>query len=284
MAAFDPIARMWGLSSSTARGFAWFKAVGLSDSVESLGMSCRISPAFGNGQYPFRPCTSLGELVYTCQVDYGSYMDLMFVDFVNSEWYDGHGRLDDRLLKPQWLSAFGRRWAFGGRRLSAPDEEHAHSYFRPESGPLEQKPSAQSSGPRPRMLEELLELRDLLRRIVEAVAADLEVPTRDVKGLNAFLEWADVRHRVHKTPEGLSLETVPLVEADKWLAGAIALSAAEFLASGDRSRLKTCGNSGCRWVFYDDTKNRSRRWCDSNLCGNLFKVRRYRRRHRSSSR
>jgi predicted RNA-binding Zn ribbon-like protein len=132
------------------------------------------------------------------------------------------------------------------------------------------------------MLEDLLGLREFLRRIVETVAADQEVPTRDVKRLNGFLEWADVRHRMHKTPEGLKLETVPLVDDDDWLVGAIALSAAEFLTSGDRSRLKVCGNSGCRWVFYDDTKNRSRRWCDSNLCGNLFKVRRYRSRHRTS--
>jgi predicted RNA-binding Zn ribbon-like protein len=211
-------------------------------------------------------------------------MNLIFIDFVNSEWYDGHGRLDDRLLKPQWLRVFRRRWGLGGGRASSPDEgPDPHPYFRPESGPLEQKsPPVRSSSLSQGMLEELLGLREFLRRIVETVAADREVPTRDVKRLNGFLEWADVRHRVHKTPEGLRLETIPLVEDNAWLVGAIALSAAEFLASGDRSRLKVCGNSGCRWIFYDDTKNRSRRWCDSNLCGNLFKVRRYRSRHRSS--
>ena len=222
--------------------------------------------------------------MYTCQVRYGRYMDLMFVDFVNSEWYDGHGRLYDRLLKPQWVRAFSRRWGLAGRRASAPEQgPDPHPYFRPESGPLEQKPPPARSSSRGRGIpEKLLELRELLRRIAETVAADREVPTHDIKRLDAFLEWADVRHRVHKTPDGVRLETVPLVAGDEWLAGAIALSAAEFLASGDRQRLKVCGNSGCRWVFYDDTKNRSRRWCDSNLCGNLFKVRRYRSRHRSS--
>lgn len=208
-------------------------------------------------------------------------MDLMFVDFVNSEWYDGHGRLDDRLLKPQWLRTFNRRWGLDGGRSRAPDESLAtHAHFKPERSPLEGEPPPARSGPREGVLEELLELRELLRRIVETVAADQEEAAGDVKRLNGFLEKADARYRVRKTRAGVNLESVPLVKDDEWLVGAIALSAARFLASGDRRRLKVCSNSGCRWVFYDDTKNRSRRWCDSNLCGNLFKVRRYRSRHR----
>lgn len=211
-------------------------------------------------------------------------MDLIFIDFVNSEWYDGHGQLSDRLLKPQWLKAFRRKWGLGDRRRGAPQRSvDLDPYFRPERGPLEEKPSSARASGRPRGVPgELLALRELLRRMVERVAADREVATHDIKQLDAFLEWADVCHKVHKTPDGLRLETVPLVEGDMGLAGAIALSAAQFLASGDRRRLKVCGNSGCRWIFYDETKNRSRRWCDSNLCGNLFKVRRYRHRHRST--
>jgi predicted RNA-binding Zn ribbon-like protein len=210
-------------------------------------------------------------------------MNLMFIDFVNSEWYDGHGRLNDRLLKPQWLSAFRRRWGSGGHRTSALDEEDAHPYFRPENGPLEKTPpSARSSGPRRRTLEELHALRSLLRGIVETVAAEREIPTGQIKQLNAFLEKADVRHRMKESAGELRLETIPLVDDDEALVGTIALSAAEFFVLGDRQRLKICVNSGCRWVFYDNSKNRSRRWCDSNLCGNLFKVRRYRSRHGTS--
>ncbi|MGH2700502.1 MAG: CGNR zinc finger domain-containing protein [Actinomycetota bacterium] len=210
-------------------------------------------------------------------------MDLMFIDFVNSEWYDGHGRLNDRLLTPQWLSAFRPRWDFGGRRPSAPDEENVHPYFRPESGPLEETPPpAGSSGPRRRRLEELHALRSLLRGIVETVAADRKIPTAEIKQLNAFLEKADVHHRMKESAGELRLETIPLLDHDEALVGSIALSAAEYFASGDRQRLKICGNSGCRWVFYDNSKNRSRRWCDSNLCGNLFKVRRYRSRRTTS--
>jgi predicted RNA-binding Zn ribbon-like protein len=42
------------------------------------------------------------------------------------------------------------------------------------------------------------------------------------------------------------------------------------------ARIKTCRASDCGWKFVDQSKNRSRRWCDMSVCGNLAKARRYR--------
>jgi predicted RNA-binding Zn ribbon-like protein len=49
-------------------------------------------------------------------------------------------------------------------------------------------------------------------------------------------------------------------------------------ATGVWSRLKACGEKGCRWAFYDSSKNRSRTWCSMASCGNRAKSRTYRRR------
>lgn len=57
---------------------------------------------------------------------------------------------------------------------------------------------------------------------------------------------------------------------------AIALHA---MHDGTWRRLKACRNDGCRWAFYDSSRNRSGRWCDMAVCGNREKVRAYRRRH-----
>ncbi|MCL6580471.1 MAG: CGNR zinc finger domain-containing protein [Firmicutes bacterium] len=46
---------------------------------------------------------------------------------------------------------------------------------------------------------------------------------------------------------------------------------------------KVCANADCGWLFYDDSRNRSRRWCDGRYCGNLIKVRRFRAKVRSSA-
>jgi hypothetical protein len=43
-------------------------------------------------------------------------------------------------------------------------------------------------------------------------------------------------------------------------------------------RLKLCDNQQCRWLFIDQSKNRSRQWCESASCGNRQRVRRFRRR------
>lgn len=48
---------------------------------------------------------------------------------------------------------------------------------------------------------------------------------------------------------------------------------------GTWERLKACRNDGCRWAFYDRSRNRSGRWCDMSTCGNRAKVAAYRQRH-----
>jgi predicted RNA-binding Zn ribbon-like protein len=50
-------------------------------------------------------------------------------------------------------------------------------------------------------------------------------------------------------------------------------------ADGTWDRLKVCADDGCRWAFYDQSRNRSRSWCNMASCGNRAKARSYRRRH-----
>jgi len=42
-------------------------------------------------------------------------------------------------------------------------------------------------------------------------------------------------------------------------------AAVELLTDGPLDRLKTCGN--CRWLFLDQSRNHSRRWCSMDECG-----------------
>jgi predicted RNA-binding Zn ribbon-like protein len=45
------------------------------------------------------------------------------------------------------------------------------------------------------------------------------------------------------------------------------------MTSPDLKRLKQCPGRSCGWVFLDDSRNQSRRWCDSRECGNRERVR-----------
>jgi predicted RNA-binding Zn ribbon-like protein len=60
--------------------------------------------------------------------------------------------------------------------------------------------------------------------------------------------------------------------------GTILAVAFAAMAEGSWSRLKVCPEETCRVAFYDHSKNRSRRWCSMEVCGNRTKVRSYRQR------
>ncbi len=55
----------------------------------------------------------------------------------------------------------------------------------------------------------------------------------------------------------------------------------EASVAGTWDRLKICPEGTCQWVFYDRSKNRSRRWCTMEVCGNRAKTRGYRARRRA---
>lgn len=63
----------------------------------------------------------------------------------------------------------------------------------------------------------------------------------------------------------------------------VALSAAELLTSEDRARVKACASETCDWLFLDMSRNRSRRWCDMEVCGNRAKARRFNERQKRAS-
>ncbi len=54
------------------------------------------------------------------------------------------------------------------------------------------------------------------------------------------------------------------------------------VADGSWGRLKACREHGCRWAFYDSSKNRSGTWCSMAVCGNAAKQRAFIARRRAA--
>ena len=61
-----------------------------------------------------------------------------------------------------------------------------------------------------------------------------------------------------------------------WL---VAISAADLLTADSHGRVKQCPGERCGWIFFDTTRNRSRRWCEDSQCGNRARAKRYYERH-----
>jgi predicted RNA-binding Zn ribbon-like protein len=180
-------------------------------------------------------------------------MDLAF-EFINSEeWYGRRPRGQvDHLERSEWLAEFLETWGFTD--IGAPN-------------------SAQR--------RQLLRLRDLLRRMVTALASG-EVPSMsDLEELDRFLGGCAIRRHVTYADGEFQVQLAPERRDWTWLLSEIASSFVEVLVEGERERVKLCENAECQWAFYDTTKNRRRRWCDPAECGNLFKVRQFRARRRA---
>ena len=56
------------------------------------------------------------------------------------------------------------------------------------------------------------------------------------------------------------------------------------LSSEDAARVGSCRAEGCGWFFVDESPNRSRMWCSSDVCGNRERARRAYDKRRSTPR
>ncbi|HYY27095.1 MAG TPA: CGNR zinc finger domain-containing protein, partial [Chthoniobacterales bacterium] len=76
-----------------------------------------------------------------------------------------------------------------------------------------------------------------------------------------------------------------LLEGEHLALAILARSIAEFLVTAEFKHLRRCANTdSCALVFYDTTKNHRRQWCSNSMCGNRYKVARFRQRQRTAGR
>ena len=128
----------------------------------------------------------------------------------------------------------------------------------------------------------LAELRDLLRRLVTAIAREGAPPPSALEELDAYLARSTYVRRVRVEHGEVHVELAPTRRDWDWVLAEIAGAFADLLAEGEPERIKLCDNDECGWSFYDLSKNRRRRWCGASMCGNVDKVRRFRERQRAA--
>jgi predicted RNA-binding Zn ribbon-like protein len=122
-------------------------------------------------------------------------------------------------------------------------------------------------------------LRARLRAAAEQIARTGDLSRDHVRVLNETLS-SIVFRAIERTPHGFRVVIKALHRDWEWVGAHIVASFGEFLESNEAHRLKICPDLGCRWVFFDETKGNTKRWCNDRRCGNRDKVRRYRAKHR----
>ena len=141
------------------------------------------------------------------------------------------------------------------------------------------------------MLSRALALREAIHEVFSAAIAGNPQDEGTLSALNRELSGALSRQRVVPAEGGSYIWAWdrggeegggPPLERPLW---PVARSAAELLTSAKLGRVKVCGGEGCGWIFLDESRNASRRWCESRDCGNRERVRKYlaRKKHTSDS-
>ena len=131
-------------------------------------------------------------------------------------------------------------------------------------------------------LQDAQRLRVVLHRVFVAVAQGTQPPTEELALLSTRLATAAGQTRVMPTSAGYAWTWADDPDALDRMLWPIVRSAAELLVTGDLTRVRVCSGERCGWVFLDTSKNRSRRWCDMQDCGNVAKVRRFRTRQHAA--
>jgi predicted RNA-binding Zn ribbon-like protein len=127
------------------------------------------------------------------------------------------------------------------------------------------------------------EFRLSLYRSFSAIARGKDPSSEDLLYLNRQLPRVLQNLRVQKKghdvvwvwkKEHLNLDRVlwPIVR-----------SAVELLTSDERAVIRECEGEDCTWLFLDQSKNRTRRWCDMDICGNRAKWHRYYKKHKKAN-
>ena len=119
-------------------------------------------------------------------------------------------------------------------------------------------------------------LRETTYRVFSAIAEGRQAKAADLGSLNRALRGA-LRHSAITPQDGSFAwgwrDMAEDLESPLW---PIVWSAAGLLTDPDLALLRECGR--CSWLFLDRSKNRRRRWCKMEACGNRAKSQRHYRR------
>jgi predicted RNA-binding Zn ribbon-like protein len=115
----------------------------------------------------------------------------------------------------------------------------------------------------------LVELREAINRLFRTAVHERSF---NAQNLSDFLRLSS--SLIDDSQDGLGLALPPSGRRRKlFLSTGAVLSALSLLDPARLSRIKICPN--CHWLYLDESRNRSRRWCDMTVCGNRAKAKRH---------
>jgi predicted RNA-binding Zn ribbon-like protein len=191
------------------------------------------------------------------------------LNFANSESGCGFPSWQDHLQQPEHVAD----WL-----------EHVGALEAAEAAALRARLAADPALGRA-LLEDAHRLRGDIHAIGAAIAHRLSPPTQALDRLAAHhARWMAAARLAPDEAQGGRARWRWRVADDPLAAalGPTALAGVALVTERDPARIKECGGVACGWLFYDESKNNRRRWCEMEICGNRAKQRRHAARTRNA--
>jgi predicted RNA-binding Zn ribbon-like protein len=128
------------------------------------------------------------------------------------------------------------------------------------------------SVPAARSFKKTVSTRNLIFDLFSPFTRSAVPKAKVVDALSLRLQAIHPKMALVSSPEGYR----PVCTAEdplEQIECAILRSALELLLSNQTDRIREC--NGCGWLFFDGTRNKSRRWCTMAICGNRAKAKRH---------
>lgn len=183
------------------------------------------------------------------------------LDFANTVDWHASSHPSDNLPTYERLV----EWAYGVALLDQDQVQHLLAL-------AETDPEASA-----RALADAVALREAIYRLFSAWNGRRPFNQSDLGIVNHWLGQAAAHSELVRSEEGFVRAWLTNGGQFTWLLWPIAASAGRLLLSPEREQVKECEDDrGCGYLFLDVSRNRSRRWCSMESCGNRAKVRRHR--------
>lgn len=185
--------------------------------------------------------------------------DLAF-DFTNTASGRSGPEHKDHLQTPQHIIAWSR---------------HA-KVLTPEDGAAVERMITAKPALGRALLARARELREVIYRIGSVIARGELPQAADTDALSQIHAACVARAKLTPFRSNFVWSWRPADGVVEAILGPVALSALTLLVQSDVSRIKQCTGDHCGWLFFDTTKNKQRRWCEMEVCGNRAKQKAHR--------
>jgi predicted RNA-binding Zn ribbon-like protein len=125
------------------------------------------------------------------------------------------------------------------------------------------------------LFSEAIVLREVIYRVFHAVASGANPDEADQDLLNRALRDAPSRTNIQRTAKGFGWRVEESKTSASSMLAPVLWSAGDLLVGPQLTKLRECSNNKCLWLFLDDSKNGTRRWCSMQACGNRAKAHRH---------